>query len=255
MVRAGSHEAAENMAGRRLQSSRIPFKELCDPERKSSGDTERIKLSSVETGKTIEVEWKVCCSEREFDNLFGDLWNYYGKQLAEWMKGEKSRPPSMKMDAVTLAKLAHNKEKYPGGFKQLWKERGQSMLASLKKDGVSRVHFLALASAYFDFERGVRFITQENRLERALLWFRRFLKSRITDEDLVERTMAEYRENAFTSVKESYSLKDKFAKWKCLEKSRLAQEARGKRGRVTSKKDKRLGAHYKGKRIPPSKNI
>jgi hypothetical protein len=55
----------------------------------------------------------------------------------------------MKKEAVTFWKLAHNKEKYPGGFKQLWKERGQSVLVSWKRDGVPPAHFLALA----DFRR------------------------------------------------------------------------------------------------------
>ena len=164
----------------------------------------------------------------------------------------------MKREAVTFAKAAHNKEKYPGGFKQLWKERGQSMLASWKKDGVPGVHFLALASSYFDFERGVKFITGESRLDRALFSFRRFLKSRFANEDMAERAIAEYSEKAFGSVEESYSLKDKFAKWKREEKScnaKASRKARGKRGRVRSKSDKRLGARYKGKRIPPSKKI
>ena len=247
MAQGGSHEAAENVVGRILEASRIPFQKLCDPERKR-GDTELIKLPDVETGKTIEVKWKVCRSERDFDNLFWDLWNDYGEQWTEWMKGEKPRTSWMKRDAVTFAKAAYNKGKYPGGFKQLWKERGQSVLASWKRDGVPPGHFLALASVYFHFERGVKFITGENRLDRALPWFRRFLKSRFANEDIAERAMAEYREKAFASVEECYSLKDKFAKWKCQEKSRLAQESRktrGKRGRVRSNRDKRLGARYK----------
>jgi len=199
----------------------------------------------------------VCRSERRFDDLFWAYWRDLGEQWTEWMKGEKPRTPWMKRDAVTFWKLAHNKEKYPGGFNQLWKERGQSMLASWKRDGVPRGHFLALASGYFDFERGVKFITGENRLDCALPWFRRFLQSRFADEDMVERAMAKYREKRFV-FGEPYSLKDEFAKWKCEEKSRNAQlsrESRGKRGRVRSKSDKRLGARYKGKRILPNKKI
>jgi hypothetical protein len=252
----GSHEAAENVVGRIRSKSRIQFRKLCDPKR-NKGDTEIIPLFDVETGKTIEVEWKVCCSERDFDNLFWDLWNDYGEQWTEWMKGDKPRTPWMKKDAVTFAKAAYNKEKYPDGFKQLWKERGESVLASWKIDGVPAIHFLALAGGYFDFERAVQFITGKDRPDYALAWFRRFLKSRFADEDMAERAMAEYREKRF-APREPYSLKDEFAKWKRLEKSRLAQEsrkARGKRGRVRSKRDKRLGARYKGKRILPSKKI
>ena len=245
-----SHEAAERWVGRILTASRVPFKKLCDPER-NKGDGETIVLPDAETGKTIEVEWKVCRSEREFDNLFWDYWADCGEQWTEWMKGEKSRTLWMKRDAVTFWKLARNKEKYPGGFKQLWKERGEPVLASWKIDGVPPIHFLALASGYFDFERGVKFITGEDRPDYALPWFRRFLRSRCADEDMAERAMAEYREKRFAPG-QPYSLKDEFAKWKREEKSRntkLSRAARGKRGRVRSKSDKRLGARYKGKKI------
>ena len=100
----GSDEEMEDAAGRVLQSPLIPFKKLCDSERKR-GDTELIKLRDVATEKIIEVKWKVYRSEREFDNLFWDLWNDYGEQWTEWMKGDKPRTPWMKRDAVTFAKL------------------------------------------------------------------------------------------------------------------------------------------------------
>jgi hypothetical protein len=129
----GSPEAAETVVSRILQNPRVSFEELCDSKR-NKGDTEVI----------YGVEWKVYCSERGFDNLFWAYWNDYGEQWTEWWKGEKPRAPWMKRDAVTFSKLAHNKGKYPGGFKQLWKERGQSVLASWKKDGVPANTFLAL---------------------------------------------------------------------------------------------------------------
>jgi hypothetical protein len=106
---------------------------------------------------------------------------------------------------------------------------------------------LAIASGYFDFERGVKVITGENRLDRALPAFRRFLKSRFAKEDMAERAMAKYRKRF--APREPYLLKDEFAKWKRKEKSRdakLSREGRGKRGRVRSKSDKRLGGR------PPS---
>jgi len=131
---SGSDEAAEKVIGRILQESRVPFRKLCDEER-NQGDSEKIH----------GVEWKVYRSEHGFDNLFGASWNDYGEQWTEWMKGEKPRTPWMKRDAVTFWKLAHNKGEYPVGFKQLWKERGQSLLDSWKRDGVPPNDFLALA--------------------------------------------------------------------------------------------------------------
>ena len=246
LAAGADHQAGEKSVADKLRKALIPFQKLCNPERKK-GYTEMI----------CGVKWTVCRSERGFDDLFWAYWRDLGEQWAEWMKGEKPRTPWMKREAVTFWKLAHNKEKFPGGFNQLWKERGQSLLASWKIDGVPPNHFLALASGYFDFERGVKFITGEDRLDRALPWFRRFLKSRFANEDMAEKAMAEYREKRF-APREPYSLKDEFAKWKRLEKSRNAQgsrKARGKRGRVRSKRDKRLGARYKGNRILPDKNI
>ena len=246
LAAGADHQAGEKWVADKLRKALVPFQNLCNTERKK-GYTETI----------CGVEWKVCRSEREFDNLFWDYWTDCGERWTEWMKGEKSRTPWMKRDAVTFWKLAHDKGKYPGGFKQLWNERGQSVLASWKIDGVPPNHFLALASGYFDFERGVKVITGENRLDRALPSFRRFLKSRFANEDMAERALAEYRGKRF-APREPYTLKDEFAKWKRKEKSsnaKLSRVARAKRGRVRSKSDKRLGARYKGKRILPSKKI
>jgi hypothetical protein len=130
----GSDTAAEKLIGRILQESHVSFRKLCDEER-NQGDSETIH----------GVEWKVYRSERGFDDLFRDYWNDIGEQWTEWMKGEKPRMPWMKRDAVTFWKLAHNKGEYPGGFKQLWKEHGQSVLASWKTNGFPRNDFLALA--------------------------------------------------------------------------------------------------------------
>jgi hypothetical protein len=228
-----SSEEAEIELGRILSEKRIQFQKLCNPKR-NEGDTEIVH----------GVRWKVCKSEREFDNLFWDYWNYLREQWMQSMNGEKPGPDWMKTVGETFAKLADNKEKYPGGFKQLWKERGQSMLDLWKRDGVPPNDFLAFASGYFDFERGVKAITGENRLDRALLWFRRFLKSRCSNEDMAQSEIAKYRKEGFAS-RAPWLLKNEFAKWKREEKSRnakMSREARGKRGRVRSKSDKRLGA-------------
>jgi hypothetical protein len=195
-LQSGTVEA-EKVVGRVLLESRIPFQDLCDPDRNNKGDTKIIKLLDAETGKTIEVEWKVFRSERGFDDLF---WSYW--------------------DATSIIKDEGERKEY-----------GRKVLDSWKTNGVPPNDFLALASGYFDFERGVKVITGENRLDRALPSFRRFLKLRFANEDLAERAMAEYREKGF-APREPYSLKDEFAKWKRKEKSRnakLSREARRKR--------------------------
>ena len=200
VAHGGSDEAAENVVGRNLGASRVPFEKLCDPEYHNKEDSVTI----------YGQPWKVYRSERRFDDLF---WSYWDATSSIKDEGER-------------------------------KDYGRKVLASWKRDGVPPNTFLALASGYFDFERGVKVITGENRLDRALPAFRRFLKSRFANEDMAERAMAEYREKRFAPL-EPYSLKDEFVKWKRLEKSRLAQgsrKARGKRGRVRSKRDKRLGA-------------
>jgi hypothetical protein len=232
LAAGADHQAREKWVADKLRKALIPFQRLCNTERKK-GYTDMI----------CGVKWTVYRSERGFDDLFWAYWRALGEQWAEWMKGEKPRTPWMKRDAVTFWKLAHNKEKFPGRFNQLWKERGQSVLASWKRDGVPRGHFLALASGYF--ERGVKVITGQDRLDRALPWFRRFLNSDFANEDKAERAMAEYREKGF-APRELYSLKNAFAKWRTGEVSRKRSEARAKRGRVRSKNDKRLGARLPG---------
>jgi hypothetical protein len=82
----GSREAAEDVAGRILGASRVPFEKLCEPEYRNKGDTEIIRLTDAETGKTIEVEWRVLRSERAFDNLF---WSYWDAASIIQDEGEK----------------------------------------------------------------------------------------------------------------------------------------------------------------------
>jgi hypothetical protein len=111
-AQGGSREAAEKVVGRIRCGSYVPFDKLCNPKRRK-GDTELIKLPDVETGKTIEVEWKVYRSEggRGFGNLFWDYWNAKSE-----IKDEVKR-----------------------------KEYGKAMLASWKRAGVPPNDFLALA--------------------------------------------------------------------------------------------------------------
>src|SRR5262245_53909462 len=109
----GSHVAAENVVKRISGASRVPFKKLCDPER-NKGDTEIIKLHDAETGKTIEVEWKVYRGEggeRAFANLFWDYWN-----------------------ANSIIRDKDHRMKYGEAILELW-----------KRDGIPSNDFLALA--------------------------------------------------------------------------------------------------------------
>jgi hypothetical protein len=99
------------------------------------------------------------------------------------------------------------------------------------------------------FERGVRLITKERRLDRAIKWFQPFIRSRSADEKVFEGAMAELREKGF-KPHQIVTLRRPFAKWKAEEKSHKAKQSsvqrKGKQGRVRSKNDKRLGARPPG---------
>jgi hypothetical protein len=209
-AQGGSREAAGNVVERSLSASHVPFEKLCDPKRK--GNLETIH----------RVNWKVL-TEPGFDDRFWKYWRYCGEKWKYWKVGEKPTP-STQSECAALATLSQDAEE--------WKKCGQRVLDCWKREGVPPNTFLAFASGYFDFELGIEFITGEHRPERALPWFRRFLKSRFANEHEAERAMAQYREKRFT-LGEPFSLKDEFAKWKHNEKSdnaKLSREARGKRG-------------------------
>ena len=222
LAAGADHQAREKWVADKLRKALVPFQRLCNTECKK-GDTVMIH----------GVKWTVYRSERGFDDLFWDYWRDCGEQ---WKDTNREKPPvpCTKEERETLAALARDKE--------AWRKRGKSRLASWKRDGVERANFWDLARfrGYCDFERQVKVITGQDRLDRALPWFRRFLKSRFANEDMVEKAMAEYREKGFAR-EQLDSLKDAFAKWRTGEVSRKRSEARGKRGRVKSKSDKRLG--------------
>ncbi|PYJ78990.1 MAG: hypothetical protein DME69_06485 [Verrucomicrobia bacterium] len=210
-------QALAKWIGDKLRKRQVPFQSLCNTERKK-GSTEMI----------YGVKWKVYRTERGFNDLFWDFWREVGEK---WKDADRKKPPtgcteSERRDMVALARDA-----------DAWKKRGEQMLNSWKRDGVGPADFLSLARfrGCYCFESQVKFITGQNRPDRALPWFRRFLKSHFGNED-----MAEYLETAFPEDLDS--LKDAFTKWKPEELSRQRREARGKRGRVKSKNDKRLGA-------------
>jgi hypothetical protein len=95
-----------------------------------------------------------------------------------------------------------------------------------------------------EFEKGVKLITREKRLERAMHWFRKFIRSRADTEEYADAEIASLRPKGFHFMQLD-TLRRDFKEWKRLEKSRIAKqsrETRHKRGRVRSKDDNRLGA-------------
>jgi hypothetical protein len=123
------------------------------------------------------------------------------------------------------------------------------------------------------FKRGVKLITKEKRLERAMKWFKLFVRARSDYRKRSKKAIAKCRKEGF-APHQIVTLRRDFAVWKAKIKSRMAGSAakkgaakKGRRGRVRSKNDKRLGARSgpdfflrrlrgdKEKRIPRSKKI
>jgi hypothetical protein len=96
------------------------------------------------------------------------------------------------------------------------------------------------------YERGVKRITGKKRWDRALQKLREFHESQGLTKEEVEQLLVQYRQKGFSGQK-IIRLQNEFAVWWQAEKSRKARESRkarkagGKRGRVKSKNDKRLG--------------
>jgi hypothetical protein len=134
VAHGGSHEAAENVVGRILSASRVPFKKLCNI-KKNKGDTETIELPDPETGNPIVVKWRVYRGEggeRAFDNLFRAYWRDCGEQWKERKVAGYSETERARMQ--TLAR-----------DNDAWKKRGESVLDLWKRDGVPAGEFVALA--------------------------------------------------------------------------------------------------------------
>jgi hypothetical protein len=74
------------------------------------------------------------------------------------------------------------------------------------------------------FEKGVELIVREKRPERALPWFKKFLKSKYGKAQ-VQRYLETYRKNRF-SPGEIQRLRDEFAQWKVGEKSSIGKQSR-----------------------------
>ena len=104
------------------------------------------------------------------------------------------------------------------------------------------------------FGKGVELITHMKRPDRALDWYRRFIRSRVDTEECAD-VQIELNQTQGFHFWQLATLRRDFKEWKRLEKSRSAKQNRAKRGRVKSKDDKRLRARFEGKPIPYSKKI
>jgi hypothetical protein len=81
---------------------------------------------------------------------------------------------------------------------------------------------------HYTFDQGIRLITGEKRLERAMRWFRKFIKSRSDTEENAVNLIARLRSDGFHFTRLNIFQRD-FERWKPLEKSRLTQASANKR--------------------------
>jgi len=175
----GTDEAMEKVVDRILQEP-VPFKKLCDPER-NKGAVEIIELQDAVTRKPIEAEWMVYHTKKAFDDLF---WAYWGGIREERKKKFSLNPErydkrridaeladvrsqiKMREDALAGASADEREELKKAlevfGVKRMeleqrmyhadlvndddaWKQRGQKVLDSWKKNGLLSNTFLALS--------------------------------------------------------------------------------------------------------------
>jgi hypothetical protein len=134
----------------------VSFELLCDPERKG-GATEPIEVFDAESGKRIEVEWKVYRSPQAFDNLFRRYWCDIGEK---WKRGDPKIGTMPELDIAGKPLLDKNGKprrinyepqryriilKALVGVPHAWKDYGKDVLKRWKQNGVPLGDFLALA--------------------------------------------------------------------------------------------------------------
>ena len=91
---------------------------------------------------------------------------------------------------------------------------------------------------HWAFAPGVKFITGEQVMIRAMPWFRKFIKSRTSSDNHAEKQIAYRQANGFGPVKVEL-MRGAFAEWKITEKSALARKsatAKGRKKPLTAKK-------------------
>ena len=131
--------------------------------------------------------------------------------------------------AVGLARLAVVAEGIPDEglrkafLEETWRGPGKDGLPEKLAE-----YFDTLLGRYRPFERGVKLITQENRFDRAMPLFRRFVRSTRENEKACEEAINEARGKGF-SLLQLIQLTGAFPDWKAKEKSRIARTKSAKR--------------------------
>jgi hypothetical protein len=87
-----------------------------------------------------------------------------------------------------------------------------------------------IGDAPCEFERGVKLITREKRLDRAMPWFRRFIRSR-NDSEKAGEVLAFLRKQGITAIQVGL-WRSGFRRWKREEKSRSAKKSATSRKKV-----------------------
>jgi hypothetical protein len=94
------------------------------------------------------------------------------------------------------------------------------------------------------FETGVKFITGEKRFDRAMPWFRKFIKTRSDSEKVCDEAIATARAKGFRTIQLD-SLQAQFNQWKASDRSQTARTNRAKREAKREARKKRPSAKKK----------
>jgi DNA-binding transcriptional ArsR family regulator len=125
----------------------------------------------------------------------------------------------LKVDLEKAGAVDKDKEEIAEGIKK-------ARLAALRSGKVTEFFF---DTRYVrSFEPGVKFITREKRLDRAMPWFRKFIGSRTPNEQACNMEIAKARKDGFPGP-QLLSLSLDFRDWKAKEKSRIAKTKSAKR--------------------------
>jgi hypothetical protein len=201
----------------------------------------------VDHSRLLEVRQKLDTQAQELATL-----------AARICPGICQKDPSRAIEiAKALRAEARREISKSGGGKELWKVMCEITADQLRKEAQARgeqfderfhealpsfydmdlvddlsrklVEYIAPKfTKYRSFESGVKYITGEKRLDRAMPWFRKFIKSRTPNEEACEMEIAKWRKDGFTPGKLLW-LAIYFDHWKPKEKSLIARTKSAKR--------------------------